>query len=94
MTPEIELIAATDITKYHFVQDEVLDTMDERRCRYTDLTKAMNLAKIQKKQATVVFETKEGIKSVESIIAFINENMIWLKDGATIPVICIREVLI
>lgn len=94
MTPEIELIAKEDINKYHFVHKEVLDTPEERRVRYTNLTKAMILGNNHKGKVKIVFETNEGIKAVETTIWVTDENEVSLKGGINIPVHSIREVFI
>ena len=94
MTPEIELIPKEDIAKYHFVHKEVLDTAEERRLRYTNLSKAMILGNTHKGKVRIVFETDEGIKAVETTIWSTDENEVSLKGGASIPMQSIREVFI
>ncbi len=94
MTPEIELIAKEDIKNYHFVQREVLDTADDRRLRYTNLSKAMILGNLHKGKVKIVFETDEGIKAVETTIWSTDENEVSLKGGINIPMQSIREVFI
>lgn len=94
MIPDIELITKEDIAKYHFVNQEVLPTAEERRLRYANLSKAMLLGNIHKGKIKVVFDTQEGIKAVETTIWAVDENEIVLKGGVNIPMICIREVFI
>ncbi len=94
MTPEIELIAKEDISKYHFVHSEVLSTAEERRLRYANLSKAMILGNAHKGKVKIVFETEEGIKAVETTIWSTDENEVLLKGGINIPMQSIREVFI
>ena len=94
MTPEIELIAKEDISKYHFVHHDVLSTTEEKRVRYANLSKAMILGNAHKGKVKVVFETEEGIKAVETTIWSTDENEVMLKGGVNIPMLSIREVFI
>ena len=94
MTPEIQLIAKEDINKYHFVNTEVLETAEDRRLRYANLSKAMILGNVHKGKVKIVFETNEGIKAVETTIWSTDENEILLKGGVNIPMHSIREVFI
>lgn len=94
MTPDIELITKEDIGKYHFVNQEVLETPEEKRLRYTNLTKAMILGNVHKGKIKLVFDTVEGIKAVETTIWAADENEVVLKGGINIPMMCIREVFI
>lgn len=94
MTPEIELINKEDIKKYHFVNREVLDAVEDRRLRYTNLSKAMILGNTHKAKVKIVFETDEGIKAVETTIWATDENEVLLKGGINIPMQIIREVFI
>jgi hypothetical protein len=94
MIPDIELIAKEDIKKYHFVQNEVLDTAEDRRLRYANLCKAMILGNTHKGKVKLVFDTLEGIKAVETTIWTADENLVTLKGGVNIPIQTIREVFI
>lgn len=94
MIPTIDLIPKEDIRKYHFVHREVLDTAEERRLRYANLSKAMILGNVHKSKVKIVFETDEGTKAVETTIWSTDENEITLKGGINIPMQSIKEVFI
>ncbi len=94
MTPDIELIPKEDISKYHFVLEEVIETLEDQRLRLTNLSKARIISKSKKRLVKIVFETKEGIKMVEATILGTDEDEVYLKSGPKIPIICIREVFI
>lgn len=94
MTPDIELIAKEDITKYHIVHNEVLDTAEDRRLRYANLCKAMILGNTHKGKIRLVFDTEEGIKAIETTIWSADENTVSIKGGINIPIQAIREVFI
>lgn len=94
MTHDIELIQKEEISKYHFVHKEVLDTPEERRVRFANLSKAMILGNAHKSKVKIVFETEEGSKAVETTIWSTDENEITLKGGINIPMQSIREVFI
>jgi hypothetical protein len=94
MIHETELISKEDISKYHFVHKEVLNTPEERRLRYANLSKAMILGNAHKSKVKIVFETEEGSKAVETTIWSTDENEVLLKGGVNIPMQSIREVFI
>ena len=94
MTPDIEIIAKEDISKFHFVHKEVLPDVEDRRLRFADLNKAMILGNSHKSKVKIVFQTEEGIKAVETTIWSVDEDEVSLKGGINIPMQSIKEVLI
>jgi len=91
-TTTIELVPKEAISRYKFVNNDVLQTADERKMRQALLEKAMILGNGYKGKVKIVFETQEGTKAVETTVWQAGQDNIMLKGGINIPIRCIREV--
>jgi len=94
MTPDIELVLKEDLGSMNFLSEDVLTTAEERRVRLANLEKAVILGNGYKGKVRVIFETTDGVKAVETTVWQAAEDTILLKGGVTIPIHCIREVMI
>lgn len=66
----------------------------QRKQKLDDLKRAMVLGNSYKSKCTIVIETADGLKDVETTIWMANEMHIVLKGGIIIPISSIRDVLI
>ena len=74
-------------------KDEVLAEAGERKVRREKLQKALQHNRLFYSKATIVFDTMEGTRSVDANIWEVTDNNVLLKGGVTIPVCCIRDVI-
>lgn len=79
---------------YEFLKkNEVLTEPGERKVRGEKLQKALQHNRLFYSRATIVFDTMEGTRKVDANIWEVTDNNVLLKGGVTIPVCCIRDVM-
>ena len=88
------LIPKEVIPSLKFRYREVLDSDFEKQLRSDKLYKAMILGNTHKKKVSIIFETTDGIRQVETTVWASVKDDIVLKHGIHIPICCIREVVI
>ena len=87
-----EKIIKESIPKLHFKNQDVLNSEFDRELRNQNLFKAMILGNTYKKKVTIVFETADGPKMVETTVWASTERDILLKNGINIPIRSILEI--
>lgn len=80
------------ISQFHFANNDVLLTEDERKQRKENLYRAMILGNAYHAKVKITFETTDGTKQVETTVWATTEGNIVLKGGIVIPINCIWEV--
>lgn len=85
-------ISREEIASCNFVSDEVLNSEGERLRRKMALEKAMILGNAYHNKVNIVFETIEGVRSIQTTIWACLERGVTLKGGIFIPLKCIRKV--
>jgi hypothetical protein len=88
----IPFIEKEDITKVHFVSYEVLDKLEDKQLRKSDLEKAMIVGNGDHTKAKIVFITEDGPREVETTVWATTDETITLKGGVLIPIHCIEKV--
>ena len=89
---DFELIPKEEVTKYHFVTYDVLETKEARAERKTELEKAMILGNSEHVKYKIFFTTTEGVKEVETTVWATTEDNVTLKGGVVIPISCINRI--
>ena len=89
-----ETVTKEQIAELHCNHHEVLNHDAAIRERRQSIQKAANLARNFYLKARIIFETLEGTKEVRTTIWAATENHIVLKGGATLPICCIKEVIL
>ncbi len=89
-----EHVTKEQIPELHCTHDEVLELDTEIKEREKSIRKAANLARNFYLKARIVFETEEGTKEVRTTIWAATDNHIVLKGGATLPICCIKDVIL
>lgn len=90
----IPLVEKEELTHFHFVQHEVLNSQYEIELRKILLEEAMLLGNGEKHKVKIIFESTDGLKMVDTTVWDTTDSHIELKGGIDIPICCIREVLI
>jgi hypothetical protein len=81
------------IPQFTFVKEDVLTTDELIQHRMNELQKAMIYGNTYKGKVSIVFETIDGPKCVETTIWHAGEKNIMLKGGVIIPIRCIKEII-
>lgn len=89
-----ETVTKEQIPELHCTHEEVLDHEKAIAERRETIRKAANLARNFSLKARIFFETEEGTKEVRTAIWAATENHIVLKGGATLPICCIKDVIL
>ncbi len=76
-----------------FPDTEVLTSSDAKKIRMAGLDRAMKLGNIEHNKIKILFEDNEGLKQVETTVWAVTDNRIILKQGVTIPINRIHEVV-
>lgn len=85
-------ISKEELLHVQFPKGEVLNTLEEKQARQTDLMVACRLGNEFKGKVCIAFMTSEGIREVNTTIWNVGEDVIMLKAGAFIPVHSILSV--
>ena len=88
-----ERIAREIIPNLRCINSEVLDCPEAYMQRKLSLQRAAQLSHTFYTKARIVFVTEEGTKEVITTIWAATEKNIILKGGISIPVCCIKEVV-
>lgn len=88
------IISKESISAFKFTKTEVLETFSEIVERREKLDKATLLGNAFHNKVKIVFNTKEGIKEVETTIWASTDKNIILKGGISIPIVCIYDIII
>jgi hypothetical protein len=84
-----------DLVALNYSPGEVLSSPDEMTRRAMDLHKAMILGNEYHYKVKILFQTEEGeMKSVETTVWYTSDKFVMLKGARTIPVQCIRKVIL
>lgn len=89
--PRIEKEKVSDL---FFPQGEVLENQNLIRERMFALHRATSLGNIHQRKVTLIFEDKDGLKSVRTTIWAISDRKVILKEGRSIPVPRVHSVTI
>ncbi len=89
-----ERISREIIPNLKCVNSEVLNCPDAFMQRKLSLQRAAQMSHTFYTKAKIVFVTEEGIKEVITTIWAATDNNIILKGGISIPVCCIKEVVL
>lgn len=85
-------ISKDEIAACQFVSEEVLCTEGERLRRKMALEKAMILGNAYHNKVNIIFETVQGVRSIQTTIWACLERGVSLKGGIFIPLKCIRQI--
>ncbi len=91
---QIPLIEKEKVSDLFFPKGEVLENQNLIRERMFALHRATSLGNIHQRKVTLVFEDKEGLKSVRTTIWAISDRKVILKEGRSIPVPRVHSVTI
>jgi hypothetical protein len=84
-----------DLVALNYSPGEVLVSHEEITRRGMDLHKAMILGNEYHYKVKIIFQTDEGdTKSVETTVWYASDKFVMLKGARTIPVQCIKKVLL
>lgn len=89
-----ELIEKEQIPNVKFVSHEVLKSTDAIKHRTIELERAATIGNAHKGKIKIIFETKDGLKEVETTVWSATEKYITLKGEVLIPVNAIKDVII
>lgn len=89
-----ETVTKEQIPELHCMHEEVLEHEKAIQERKEVIQKAANLARNFYLKARIVFETDEGTKEVRTTIWAATDNHIVLKGGATLPICCVKDVVL
>ncbi len=81
------------IANLTFPDTEVLTTADAKKIRTASLDRAMKLGNIEHNKIKIIFEDTEGVKTVETTVWGVTDKRVILKQGVTIPIHRIYEVI-
>ena len=79
-------IDKSEIPQIRFSNEEVLVNPEDRELRKNDLLKALHLGNLHKQKVKLFFLDKGNKKYTHATIWHVDENNIYLKGGAYIPV--------
>ena len=89
-----ETVTKEQIPELHCTHHEVLEHDLAIKERRRSIQKAADLARNFYLKARIIFVTQEGTKEVRTTIWAATDNHIVLKGGATLPICCIKEVIL
>ncbi|MCX6351859.1 MAG: hypothetical protein NTX03_08345 [Bacteroidetes bacterium] len=78
----------------NFTGEEVLSNDFAKKKRVSDLYRAMILGNLYHVKCRIVFETKKGLRDVETTVWAATDKFVSLKGGISIPVGCIHQVIV
>ncbi len=82
----------TPLSEYSFVQAEVLENAYHRELRKDTLYLAMVLGNNYGKKVQMQTVTTDGIVELHGVVLALNEEYVFLKGGAKVPVCSVQEV--
>jgi hypothetical protein len=88
----LDIIKKEEILSLHPIQQDVLSHREKQADRIQRLDEALQNAQRHYRQATVTFQTEEGVKQVTATIWAMTDRNIVFKGGITIPVCSILDV--
>lgn len=93
-TGEITRIEKESVSELYFPSSEVLENRSLIKDRMFALHRATSLGNIHQRKVVLVFEDKDGLKSVKTTIWAISDRKVILKEGRSIPVQRVHSVKI
>jgi hypothetical protein len=88
----IPVIPKEEVGKFKFVANDVLNSQEERKERFSKLEKAMLLGNGYKTKVKITFETLEGVKKIETTVWEASEDQLMIKSDVMIPIHAIVDV--
>lgn len=85
-------IEKENINKLSFVDIDVIEDVDGKISRYSNLKRAAILGNIHKRKIKIIFKSSEGVFKVETTVWSRNEKYVTLKGGVSIPISSIVKV--
>jgi hypothetical protein len=88
------LIEKETIEGLKFVQKDILTHKDEILHRKRELERASTMGNTDHTKVKLIFETKDGLREVETTIWAVTEQYVTLKGHIQIPIHAIKEVIL
>jgi len=86
MESNFEIIEKESINVLSFPESEVLESVEDRKNRFNELTRAMLLGNLEHLKTKIFFEDNQSKKVVETTIWGVTDQKIILKQGMVIPI--------
>lgn len=89
----VEKITKENIHELKFSSKDVLEAVDEKKLRMSDLLRASSLGNLLRNKVNIIFEDKnENLYEVDTTVWAVGDKFITLKGGIHIPINAIHEV--
>ncbi len=85
-TATFEKIEKENISSLRFPNSEVLEDVDKRIDRITDLNRALSLGNLEQQKIKIYFEDDQSFKMVETTVWGVTDKRVILKQGVVIPI--------
>jgi hypothetical protein len=88
----IKPVPASEIASAAFVQHEVLNEVEDKRVRLTNLSKAVTLGTGAKQKTSLTFDTLSGMTRTEEIVLAFDKDHVWVSGNIKLPMQALRSV--
>ena len=85
-TATFEKIEKENISSLRFPNSEVLEDVEKRIDRITDLNRALSLGNLEQQKIKIYFEDDQSFKMVETTVWGVTDKRVILKQGVVIPI--------
>jgi hypothetical protein len=85
-TATFEKIEKENISSLRFPNSEVLEDVEKRIDRITDLNRALSLGNLEQTKIKIYFEDDQSFKMVETTVWGVTDKRVILKQGVVIPI--------
>ncbi len=86
------LIEKENISGLKFPENDVLNSAEEIKNRYSNLERALKLGNLEHNKIKITFEDSEGLKQVNTTVWGVTDKRVILKQGVVIPIHRIHDV--
>ena len=88
----VMMVPKESIGQYKFNREEVMEALEDRKDRAFRLIRALKLGNAYHGKVKITFQTRSGVKSVETTVWAVGDRYVSLKAGIHIPISSILEV--
>lgn len=89
----VEKITKENISQIKFSSKEVLEAMEAKKFRMSNLLRASSLGNLLRNKVNIIFEDKnENIYEVNTTVWAVGDKFVLLKGGIHIPINAIHDV--